>query len=156
MTQPLAILDRPWPRSPRWHAAAPDESGPTEVRAAASPSIASPRGSKAPWKADADRGRRRPDLRTPLTRMRLRAEFLEDERDQWLADLSELDRIADSAIRLVREEVEDAGSEAIELHTLANDLTRNCNRPALNATLLRADPVTVLGQPSPSSARCAT
>ena len=45
------------------------------------------------------------DLRTPMTRMRLRAEFLpEGEREKWLNDLEELDRIADSAIRLVREE----------------------------------------------------
>ena len=47
------------------------------------------------------------DLRTPMTRMRLRAEFLpEEERETWLKDLAELDRIADSAIRLVREEVD--------------------------------------------------
>jgi DNA-binding response OmpR family regulator len=39
------------------------------------------------------------DLRTPMTRMRLRAEFLsEEERAQWLHDLDEMDRIADSAI----------------------------------------------------------
>ncbi|MDR6433724.1 ATP-binding protein [Brucella pseudogrignonensis] len=47
------------------------------------------------------------DLRTPMTRMRLRAEFVADaqERAKWLSDLEELDLIADSAIRLVREEV---------------------------------------------------
>ena len=45
------------------------------------------------------------DLRTPMTRMRLRAEFLpEAERASWLHDLEEMDRIADSAILLVREE----------------------------------------------------
>lgn len=47
------------------------------------------------------------DLRTPMTRMRLRAEFLPDDADRqkWLNDLEELDTIADSAIRLVREEI---------------------------------------------------
>jgi signal transduction histidine kinase len=46
------------------------------------------------------------DLRTPMTRMRLRAEFLGDtDRQKWLADLDELDHIADSAISLVREEM---------------------------------------------------
>lgn len=57
------------------------------------------------------------DLRTPMTRMRLRAEFIADdeERALWLRDLEELDRIADSAIRLVREEVEASGSETIDL-----------------------------------------
>lgn len=45
------------------------------------------------------------DLRTPMTRMRLRAEFLdEEERASWLSDIDELEAIADSAIRLVREE----------------------------------------------------
>lgn len=45
------------------------------------------------------------DLRTPMTRMRLRAEFLdEDERASWLGDIDELEAIAESAIRLVREE----------------------------------------------------
>ncbi|MEK1852729.1 MAG: ATP-binding protein [Phyllobacterium sp.] len=46
------------------------------------------------------------DLRTPMTRMRLRAEFLPEdaERQKWLNDLEELNTIADSAIRLVREE----------------------------------------------------
>jgi signal transduction histidine kinase len=59
------------------------------------------------------------DLRTPLTRLRLRAEFLdEEERRQWLADLSELDHIADSAIRLVREEVDESALEEVRLDAL--------------------------------------
>lgn len=46
------------------------------------------------------------DMRTPMTRMRLRAEFLPDDpdRQKWLNDLEELSNIADSAISLVREE----------------------------------------------------
>ncbi|TIX74232.1 MAG: two-component sensor histidine kinase, partial [Mesorhizobium sp.] len=57
------------------------------------------------------------DLRTPMTRMRLRAEFLagNEEREKWLHDLDELDRIADSAIRLVREEVDQDAVEPVEL-----------------------------------------
>lgn len=59
------------------------------------------------------------DLRTPMTRMRLRAEFLPDEeRSQWLHDLDELDRIADSAIQLVREETVGKGTEPIRLDIL--------------------------------------
>lgn len=54
------------------------------------------------------------DLRTPMTRMRLRAEFLnEEERAAWLNDLDELEAIADSAIRLVREE--GAGDDAVRV-----------------------------------------
>lgn len=64
------------------------------------------------------------DLRTPMTRMRLRAEFIVDdeERGKWLADLEELDAIADSAIRLVREETGEDGSETVDLGHLVRDI----------------------------------
>lgn len=59
------------------------------------------------------------DFRTPMTRMRLRAEFLdEDERLGWIRDIDELERIADSAIGLVREEVSDAPMEPVALDQL--------------------------------------
>lgn len=57
-----------------------------------------------------------------MTRMRLRAEFLDEERDKWLHDLDELDRIADSAIRLVREEVDQDVVEPIDLERLVRDI----------------------------------
>ena len=64
------------------------------------------------------------DLRTPMTRMRLRAEFLADEdREVWLKDLAELDRIADSAIRLVREEVDEASVEDVPLDPMLREIT---------------------------------
>lgn len=63
------------------------------------------------------------DLRTPMTRMRLRAEFLDDqERAEWLRDLDEMDRIADSAIQLVREETVGKGTEVIKLNDLVRDI----------------------------------
>ena len=60
------------------------------------------------------------DMRTPMTRMRLRAEFVSDgdDRQSWLKDLDELDHIADSAIRLVREEVSPAAQEQVSLDTV--------------------------------------
>ena len=64
------------------------------------------------------------DLRTPITRMRLRAEFVEDEEERrlWLNDLDELERIADSAILLVREESGKAAPETLRLDTLVTDI----------------------------------
>ena len=64
------------------------------------------------------------DLRTPMTRMRLRAEFLpqEAEREKWFADLEELDAIADSAIRLVREEVGSDSREPVRLGQLIDEI----------------------------------
>jgi signal transduction histidine kinase len=56
------------------------------------------------------------DLRTPMTRMRLRVEFLpESEKAEWLSDLDEMDRIADSAIQLVREETSADKTEIIDI-----------------------------------------
>jgi signal transduction histidine kinase len=60
------------------------------------------------------------DFRTPLTRMRLRAEFVTDDEDRglWLKDLDELERIADSAIQLVREETTTTSPEVIRVDQL--------------------------------------
>lgn len=89
------------------------------------------------------------DLRTPLTRMRLRAEFIADdeERAQWLSDLAELDRIADSAIRLVREEVEAGPGEPVRLDRLVAEVVTEVLESGRNALLLKAEPVVVLGRP---------
>jgi signal transduction histidine kinase len=64
------------------------------------------------------------DLRTPMTRMRLRAEFIpdEEEREKWFSDLEELDAIADSAIRLVREEASDGDRETVRLGALVHEI----------------------------------
>ncbi|SKA21430.1 ATP-binding protein [Consotaella salsifontis] len=63
------------------------------------------------------------DLRTPMTRMRLRAEFLpEEDRETWLKDLGELERIADSAIRLVREEVEETSVEWLRIDRMVAEI----------------------------------
>lgn len=101
------------------------ETGPAEVRATAralnrlSDRLASAMESRMRLVAAAGH-----DLRTPMTRMRLRAEFIEDddERAKWLADLEELDLIADSAIRLVREEASRDGVEILRLDHLLTEI----------------------------------
>jgi signal transduction histidine kinase len=89
------------------------------------------------------------DLRTPMTRMRLRAEFLDEEdRVEWLNDLNELDRIADSAIRLVREEAGVEDTEPVALDRLLRDLAtelKQVGHPvttgALSPALVKAGPL---------------
>lgn len=90
------------------------------------------------------------DLRTPMTRMRLRAEFLpEDERETWFADLAEIDRIADSAIRLVREEVDPERSEKVALRALMSEIADELAEIGHDAAFEEAGPpdLVVAGRP---------
>ena len=88
------------------------------------------------------------DLRTPMTRMRLRAEFLsEDERSQWLHDLDELDRIADSAIQLVREETVGKGTEPIRLDLLVRRICQELVLIDLKVEIAGFDQMTVRMSP---------
>jgi signal transduction histidine kinase len=85
------------------------------------------------------------DLRTPITRMRLRAEFVEDqeERALWLRDIDELERIADSAILLVREESGKAPLELIRLDELVNGIGSELREQNLDVENSATEPVTV-------------
>lgn len=89
------------------------------------------------------------DLRTPMTRMRLRAEFIEDEeeRQKWLDDLEELDTIADSAIRLVREEVAAAGSEPAPLDGIVRDIVEELSGLGMRVEAGTVEPLEVIGGP---------
>ncbi|AEM40654.1 ATP-binding protein [Ketogulonicigenium vulgare] len=84
------------------------------------------------------------DLRTPLTRMRLRAEFIADPEEQakWLSDLEEMDVIADSAIRLVREEVGPHARETIDLRGPLGDVMAELEEGAV-LTAIPSRPVIV-------------
>ena len=85
------------------------------------------------------------DLRTPITRMRLRAEFVEDDDDRarWLTDLDELERIADSAILLVREESGKAPPELIQLDELVGSIGSELRDQDLDVTETTTEPVKV-------------
>lgn len=85
------------------------------------------------------------DLRTPITRMRLRAEFVadEEERAKWLTDLEELERIADSAIMLVREETGADAPERLRLDDLVRSICTELREQKLDVTTENAAPVTV-------------
>jgi signal transduction histidine kinase len=88
------------------------------------------------------------DLRTPMTRMQLRAEFLpDDERAAWLHDLEELDLIADSAIRLVREEAAGSDRNAIRLDLLVEETVVELKEAKLRVSLESSDDVSVTAGP---------
>ncbi|WEK06657.1 MAG: ATP-binding protein [Candidatus Devosia phytovorans] len=84
------------------------------------------------------------DFRTPMTRMRLRAEFLDDDdRAAWLRDVDELERIADSAIGLVREEVTDALVEPLSLDQLLRDEVEDLAEHGHDLTVAHLDRITL-------------
>jgi signal transduction histidine kinase len=87
------------------------------------------------------------DLRTPMTRMRLRAEFIADkeERQKWLSDLEELDKIADSAIGLVREEVSRGGLQEVRLDRTVAHIVHELAEIGMNVTNGELQPAVILG-----------
>lgn len=126
MSKPLALLESAAESvSPDGSLPLLDESGPAEVRATAvainSLSARLKRATESRMRLVAAAGH---DFRTPLTRMRLRAEFVTDDEDRtlWLKDIDELDRIADSAIQLVREETTTASPEIIQVDELVRNV----------------------------------
>src|SRR5882762_1672135 len=88
------------------------------------------------------------DLRTPMTRMRLRAEFLdEEERSMWLSDLEELDRIADSAIQLVREESQRERSQLLRVDEIICEICRDLASMRASVTIIKMEAVTISSAP---------
>jgi signal transduction histidine kinase len=126
------------------------EKGPAEVRATAkalnSLSARLKRAMESRMRMVAAAGH---DLRTPITRMRLRAEFVpdEEERARWLADLDELERIADSAILLVREESGKAPPELVRLDQLVDKIGEELRDQSLDVVNEAAEPVAVRASP---------
>ncbi len=122
------------------------ERGPAEVRATAkalnSLSTRLKRAMESRMRLVAAAGH---DMRTPITRMRLRAEFVEDEeeREKWLSDVDELERIADSAILLVREETGNVTPETVRLDQLVGDIAAELKDQGLDVTCVTLRPVTV-------------
>ncbi|MDQ0512323.1 ATP-binding protein [Ancylobacter amanitiformis] len=150
LTEPLALLERTVATlGPDGELEPLPEAGPTEVRAAARAinllSTRLKRAMESRIRMVAAAGH---DLRTPMTRMRLRAEFLdEEERANWIADLDELDRIADSAIRVVREEVERSSRTRLRLDELVSEVVAELDAIGLDIHLTASTPASVVGRP---------
>src|SRR5258706_10064455 len=88
------------------------------------------------------------DLRTPMTRMRIRAEFLDQEdRSMWLSDLEELDRIADSAIQLVREETQRERSQLLRVDEITSEICQDLAAMQASVTVMKMEAVTISSAP---------
>lgn len=88
------------------------------------------------------------DLRTPMTRMRLRVEFLDEEdRAMWLKDLEELDQIADSAIQLVREETQRETSRLVRVDEIIGDICKDLASMRTPVTIQKTEAVTISSAP---------
>lgn len=85
------------------------------------------------------------DMRTPITRMRLRTEFIadEEERLQWLRDIDELNRIADSAIALVRASTSTYDIEKLRLDELVGAIVSDLRDQNLDVNLTSTAPAMV-------------
>lgn len=135
MSEPLALLENAVESvDPNGILPVLPEEGPTEVRATAaainSLSARLKRAMESRMRLVAAAGH---DFRTPLTRMRLRAEFVADdeERELWLRDIDELKEIADSAIQLVREETARDLPEVIRVDDLLESIVSELREQGL-------------------------
>jgi signal transduction histidine kinase len=86
------------------------------------------------------------DLRTPITRLRLRAEFVEDveEQQKMLADLDQMEAIIKSTLAFAREDADTEPTSPVDLAALLQQVAET-HPPATLATrapfILRARPV---------------
>lgn len=91
------------------------------------------------------------DLRTPITRLKLRAEFVEDaeEQQKMLADLDQMEAIIRSTLAFAREDNDTEPSEPVDLAELLREVAEG--NPPARLNLVRNDDadvgVTILGRP---------
>jgi two-component system, OmpR family, sensor kinase len=89
------------------------------------------------------------DLRTPLTRLRFRAEQAPDAlRDRMAADVEEMDALIAQAMAFVRGEQQVERREPLDLAVLAADCAAGFAETGADVTFEGADPLSVLGDPA--------
>lgn len=89
------------------------------------------------------------DLRTPLTRMRLRAEFVDDDemRSKMLADLDEMEAMIGATLAFARDEAKTEERIEIDLADLLSQLAEEARESGQDVTLQASESATVSAAP---------
>mgnify|MGYP001765485170 CR=1 FL=1 len=89
------------------------------------------------------------DLRTPLTTLRLKAEFVDDDavRDDLVSTLDELTAITESTLAFSRAEASHEATETLDLAELAREIVEEFRLSGAEATFLVDAPVSFVGRP---------
>jgi signal transduction histidine kinase len=132
------------------HAAPIEETGPREVRQAA---IAFNRMQRRLRQFIVDRTRMLAaishDLRTPLTRMRLRTEMMDDgdQRTKMLSDLHEMEDMVGATLAFARDENADEASQSLDLAALLEAVAADAHDMDQRVTLVACPSITALMRP---------
>lgn len=89
------------------------------------------------------------DLRTPLTRMRLRAEFVEDDqqRVKMLADLEEMESMIAATMAFARDDVANEGVSKLDIATLVESICEDACETGGDVSYEGADALSFQGRP---------
>ncbi|NVK18912.1 MAG: HAMP domain-containing protein [Methylocystaceae bacterium] len=89
------------------------------------------------------------DLRTPITRMKLRAEFVEDdeERDKMLADLDEMESMIAATLSFARDDVANEEVSDLDLAALVESLCEDMGEAGGPVTYHGPDELSFKGRP---------
>ncbi|MEQ8506406.1 MAG: ATP-binding protein [Rhodospirillales bacterium] len=91
------------------------------------------------------------DLRTPLTSLRLRAEFIKDDaenREKILAILEEMERITEATLAFARDEQAGGDAEEVDIAGLCNEIAHDLGDVGLEVSCNAAEPVHVICHPT--------
>ncbi len=89
------------------------------------------------------------DLRTPITRMRLRAEFVEDDqqREKMLADLDEMETMIKATMAFARDDVANEAVSQVDLAALVETLCEDMREVGKDVTYEGLDELSFKGRP---------
>lgn len=90
------------------------------------------------------------DLRTPITALKLRAEFIEDDatRQRLLAPIEEMERLTEQALSLARAGASEEARACVDLAEIARTLSGELSDMGLDIRAEAAEPVMVECRPS--------